>query len=226
MLARNADLIAQAYGSCPSGFLRLIGRFGDCARKPEIYTGLFELLEAHPDLAQPLLGACQTGPLTDDLIELAQALPPTPLGVRVAARFEAMGEYTRLMRPYQAITGNAQLTEAHLRRIAEGEAPGNLLEGIYLDLPFPAPVLTGPELTHIPDGNALVHTAREFSNCLAGYVPEALKGERLSIVARPIHAFDPAALSAAIMALGGGLSLADRRIRVSAPNRASAAPRP
>lgn len=188
VLARNADLITQAYGSCPSGFLRLIGRFGDCARKPEIYTGLFGLLEAHPDLAQPLLGACQTGPLTDDLIELAQALPPTPLGVRAAARFEAMGEYTRLMRPYQAITGNAQLTEAHLRRIAEGEAPGNLLEGIYLDLPFPAPVLAGPELTHIPDGQALVRTAREFSNCLAGYVPEALKGERQYYVWRQADA--------------------------------------
>ncbi len=178
MLARNADLIAQTYGSCPSGFLRLIGRFGDCARKPEIYTGLFGLLEAHPDLAQPLLGACQTGPPTDDLIELAQALPPTPLAVRAAARLEAMGEYRRLMRLYHAITGNAQLTEAHLRRIAEGNAPGNLLEGIYLDLPFQTPVLTGTELTHVPDGQALVWTAREFSNCLAGYVAEALKGER------------------------------------------------
>ena len=178
VLARNEDLIAQAYGSCPSGFLRLIGRFGDCARKPEIYTGLFGLLNAHPDLAQPLLSASQTGPLTDDLIELAQALPPTLLGIRAASRFETMGEYLRLMRPYQAITGNAQLTDAHLRRIAEGEAPGNLLEEIYLDLPFPAPVLSGPELTHIPDGQALVRTAREFSNCLAGYVAEALKAER------------------------------------------------
>jgi hypothetical protein len=178
VLARNEDLIAHAYGSCPSGFLRLIGRFGDCARKPEIYTGLFNLLDAHPDLAQPLLGACQTGPLSDDLVELAQALPPTPLGVRVAARFEGMGEYRRLMRPYKAITGSTQLSEAHLWRIAEGEAPGNLLEGIYLGLPFPAPILSAPDLTHIPDGQTLVRTAREFSNCLAGYVAEALKGER------------------------------------------------
>lgn len=178
MLARNEDLIAQAYGSCPSGFLRLIGRLGDCARKPEIYTGLFGLLDAHPDLARPLLTVSQTAPLTDDLIELAQVLPPTPFGVRAAARFEWKAEYKRLMRPYQAITGAAQLTEAHLRRIAEGEAPGKLFEGIYLDLPFPAPILTGPDLTHIPDGQALVRTAREFSNCLASYVAEALKGER------------------------------------------------
>lgn len=178
VLARNEDLIAQAYGSCPAGFLRLIGRFGDRARKPEIYTGLFGLLDAHPCLAQPLLAASNTVPLTDDLIELAQALPPTPLGVRAAARFEAMGEYRRLMGPYQVITGSARLSDAHLMRIAEGEAPGNLLEGIYLDFPFPAPVLTGPELTHIPDGQTLVRTARKFSNCLADYVAEALNNDR------------------------------------------------
>ena len=82
------------------------------------------------------------------------------------------------MRPYQAITGVAQLSEAHLRRIADGEAPGNLLEGIYLDLPFPAPILTGSQLTHIADGHELVKTSREFSNCLAGYVTEALNNER------------------------------------------------
>ena len=188
VLARNEELIAQSYGSCPGGFLRLIGRFGDCARKPEIYAGLFGLLDAHPDLAQPLLGACQTGPLTDDLIELAQVLPPHPLGIRAAARFEAMGEYHRLMGPYQAITGSAQLSDAHLRRIAEGEAPGNLLEGIYLDLAFPAPVLADAELTHIADGQMLVRTAREFSNCLAGYVAEALNNERQFYVWRRLDA--------------------------------------
>ena len=121
-------------------------------------------------------------------VELARALPPTPLGVCAAARFEAMGEYRQMMRPYQAITGATQLSEAHLRRIADGEAPGNLLEGIYLDLPFPPPVLTGPDLTHIANGHTLVQTAREFLNCLAGYVAEALKGERQFYVWRQTDA--------------------------------------
>lgn len=178
VLSRNEDLVAYAYGSCPKGFLRLISRFGDRARRPEIYKGLFDLLDAHPHLAQPLLAACKTGPLTDELVELAQVLPPTPLGVRAAMRFERTVEYHRLMRPYEAITKSAQLSEAHLQRIADGETPGHLLEGLYLDLTFPAPILTSPNLTHIPDGQALVRTAKEFSNCLAGYVAEALNGER------------------------------------------------
>jgi hypothetical protein len=178
VVSRNEDLIAYAYSTCPTGFVRLIGRFGDCARKPALYLELFGLLTTHPDLAHPLLSACQGRPLTDDLIELMRELSPTPLGVRVAARFEAVGEYRKLMRPYRAITMSQQLTEAHMRRIAEGEAPGNLLEGIYLDSLFPAPVLSAPGVTHIPDGHALVRVAREFSNCLAGYVAEALNNKR------------------------------------------------
>ncbi|MDG3039813.1 hypothetical protein [Roseicyclus marinus] len=178
VMSRNEHLIAHAYGSCPTGFIRLIGRLGDCAQQAAIYTGLFTLLDRYSELAQPLLGVCQRRSLTDDLVELAQALPPTSLGIRAAARFETMEEYRSLMRPYEAITGESKLTNAHLLRIAEGEAPGNLLEGLYLDLPFPAPVLSCPDLTYVADGKALVHTSREFSNCVADYVAEALKGER------------------------------------------------
>mgnify|MGYP003564549257 CR=1 FL=1 len=178
VLSRNEDIIAQTYGSCPAGFLPMISRFGECGRRSQIYTGLFQLLEAHEELAKPLLAACQSGPPSDDLIELAQALPPTPTGVQVAARFDSARDYEQLMRPYEAITGAAELSEAHLQRIARGESPDKLLERLYLDLPFPPPALTSPELEHIANGHALVRAAREFSNCLGSFVAEALKGER------------------------------------------------
>ena len=178
VLARNADLIANVYGSCPPGFLRLISYFGECAQQQELYIGLFELLKAHPDLAQPLLATCQGAALPDDMVKLMQELPATALGVRVAARFGTRGEYNQFMEPYKAITGFDRLSETHMRRIAGGEALGKLLEGLYLALPFPAPVLCAPGLTHIPDGQALVRTALQFSNCLANYVGAALNGAR------------------------------------------------
>lgn len=178
ILSRNEDLVTYAYGTCPTGFLRLIARFGECGRKPEMYVQLFKLLNMHPDLAQPMLAACQGEALTDDLILLMREMPATPLGVRVAARFEAVGEYRRFMRPYQAITMSKQLSEAHMHRIADGEAPGNLLETIYLDHPFPVPALCAMHVTHVADGHALVSTAQEFSNCLANYVAEALNNQR------------------------------------------------
>lgn len=178
ILSRNEDLVTYAYGSCPTGFLRLIARFGERGRKPEMYVRLFKILNGHPELAQPLLAACKGNTLTDDLVLLMNEVPATPLGVRVAARFEVVGEYRLFMAPYRALTMSRQLSEAHMRRIADGEAPANLLEGIYLDRPFPAPALSAPHVTHIADGHALVRAAREFSNCLANYVAEALNNER------------------------------------------------
>lgn len=176
-LCKDKDLVTWAYGSCPPGFLKLIGRFGEYARDVSTYWNLFSLLRKHPQVAQPLLAACQSRELTDDLIYLAQALSPASLGVRAAERFETMEEYDEFMQAYKTITGTSSLSEAHLRRIAEGEVPGNLLEQIYLEFPFPAPVLSAPDLTHIADGRALVRTAVEFANCLADYVAEALRGE-------------------------------------------------
>lgn len=176
--AGNEALIRYAYGTCPPGFVRLIGRFGECARTPEIYVTLFEMLTANPELGKPLLAAYQDRSLSDDLILLMRELPATPLGVHVAARFGAVKEYRQLMRPYQVVAGAEQLTEAHMKRIADGEAPGNLLAGLYLGRAFPPPVLAIAEVTHIPDGEALVRTAREFGNCLRDYVAEALNNER------------------------------------------------
>lgn len=176
--AGNQGLIRYAYGTCPQGFVRLLGRFGECARKPEMYVALYEMLTANPELAKPLLAACQDQALSDDVILLMRELPATPLGVRVAAQIGAVGEYRQLMRPYRIVAGAEQLTEGHMKRIAEGEAPGTLLKGLYLERAFPAPVLDIPGVTHIPDGHALFRTAREFGNCLRDYVSEALNNER------------------------------------------------
>ena len=176
--AGNEALIRYAYGSCPPGFVRLVARFGECARKPEMYVTLFEILTANPELAKPLMAACQDRAVSDDLILLMRELPPTPLGVRVAARIGAVGEYRELMRPYRVVAGAEQLTEAHMRRIADGEAPGTLLKGLYLERAFPAPVLSIARVTHIPDGATLVRTGREFANCVGDYVAEALNNER------------------------------------------------
>lgn len=175
--AGNEDLIRYVYKDCPPGFVQLAARFGQCARKPEMYVTLFEILTANPELATLMLAACQNRDLSDDLILLMRELPATPLGVRVAARIGAVEEYRKLMRPYRVVAGAEQLTEEHMKRIANGEAPGTLLKRLYLTRAFPAPVLDIPGVTHIPDGQTLVRTAHEFGNCLRNYVAEALNNE-------------------------------------------------
>ena len=175
---RNADIISNVYGSCPPGFLRLISNFGECAQQKELYISLFELLKVHPDLAQPLLATSQGEPLPVDIVKMMLKLPATALGVRVAARFGTRRAYNQFMEPYKNITGFERLSETHMLRIADGEAPGKLLKGLYLALPFPTPVLSAPGLIHIPDGLALVRAAQRYSNCFADHLGAALNGAR------------------------------------------------
>ena len=44
LLARSEDLIADAYGTCPRGFVRLLTRLGDQARRAGLYADLFSLV--------------------------------------------------------------------------------------------------------------------------------------------------------------------------------------
>lgn len=176
--ARNPDLVTWACGSCPPAYLRLLSRLGDCAQAPDYYTDLFTLLRDSPDLARPILAMTQGQPLDEDVLWLLCDLPRTPDGVQAAGRFARKDDYRRFMRAYRAVAGLQAIRGDHLRRIAGGDSFERLIEGLYLDLPFPPPVIALPGVTHVPDGRSLVRTARAFSNCLHGYVAEALNNER------------------------------------------------
>lgn len=176
--ANDRTLINYAYGCCPSGFVRLIGRLGECGRKPEIYVQLFEILNDNPELDRELMAACQRKNLSDDLITLMRELPRTSLGVRAAAKLGTVSEYEHFIKAYEALTGSRHLADEHIKRMADGEQPSNILTKCYLEHDFPQRVLDHPDFVHIPDGNALLHAARKFSNCLDQYIAEALNNER------------------------------------------------
>lgn len=178
VVARNADLIEHAYGACPPGLFSLLSRLGECGREPEIYVTLISILNSNPDLGQHMVAVCPKNSIEDELIMLWRALPATPMGIRVAARFGDTSAYQSFMRPYRVLAKSEEIIEVHMRRIVDGEAPGNLLEDLYLDRPFPPPVVIAPGVTHIVDGHALVKASQEFSNCLAASVSDALNNNR------------------------------------------------
>lgn len=176
LTARNTDLVTWAYGSCPPGFLSLVVRAGERARKPHYYIELHAFLLAHPVLAAPLQSATKGQALTDDAIDILKRFPRTPLGVKAAARFDTCAELDRFLRAYEAITGTEQIQEGHLRRLASGETPAHLVEKLYLDIPFPEPFLRTPTVRFVRNGRELVRVAKANTNCLANYVPEAMSG--------------------------------------------------
>lgn len=176
LTARNDSLVTWAYGFCPPGFLSLVARAGERARKPEYYLDLHTFLQEHPELATPLQGTTKGQALSDDAIAILKRFPRTPLGVKAAARFETCAELGRFLRAYEAITGANQIQEGHLRRLASGETPAHLVEKLYLDIPFPEPFLRNPAVRFVQNGRQLVRVAKENTNCLANYVPEAMSG--------------------------------------------------
>jgi len=146
--ASNEELITFAYKSCPKGFVALLGRLGEQARAPGTYRQLFNLLNTNDTLATRLLAACQNGVLDDDLVKLMTVLPPTVIGFKVAKQFGTYDQYHRFIRPYALISQLSEISEEHLRQIANGTSPSKLISELYRDLTFPAPVIDAPGMVN------------------------------------------------------------------------------
>lgn len=177
ILSSSADLIAEHYGSCPKGFLRILTRIGDRARPAEFYINLHKLVADVPGVAQELLSITHKKPLSNEMVAVLMNMTPSVDAVRLAKQFDDVFEYERFINLYQILTKSEALSPEHRTRICIGEKPGHLLEAIYLDLPFPEAAIAAPGLRHVKNGNELVRVAKTFKNCLSGFVAEALKGE-------------------------------------------------
>lgn len=177
LLARSEDLIADVYGTCPRGFVRLLARLGDQARRAGLYADLFSLVSDAPDLARELLVTAHREGLPDGLVELMIDLPRTAQSVQLARLFHGQRDLEQFMEVYGFLTEEQSLRSDHCKRLLSGEKPDRLLESLYLALPFPAPVLSSPSLRHISNGEHLASIATTFRNCLGNYVAEALRGD-------------------------------------------------
>jgi hypothetical protein len=177
ILASSSDLIAEHFGSCPTGYLRLLARLGDRAREPNLYVDLHKLIKEVPNLAKDLLAVtCRTS-LSSNLLAVIMNMPPSSDAARLARKFEDVVEYDRFIEMYRILTGKEELGDQHRARLCAGENPNNLLDSIYLDLPFPTAAISAPGLRYIQSGAELVNVAKTYRNCLSSFVAEALRGE-------------------------------------------------
>ena len=177
ILASSTDLIAEHFGSCPNGFLRLLTRLGDRARSAELYLDLHKLLTEVPALAKDLLSVTQKVSLSANLFSVILHLPRGADVARLAQRFDDIAEYERFIGMYRILTGHEALDAKHRARLCAGERPSHLLDSLYLTRPFPAPAIAAPGLRYVKSGVDLVQVAKTYRNCLSGFVAEALKGQ-------------------------------------------------
>lgn len=173
---RSSDLIAQWYGACPPGFLGLLGRIGETAVHARSYGLLAEVVRSAPEMTGAILRAGGNAPIRDEFIEMLAALPRHPAAPAVARGFDTPAHFRRFLEAYGLMTGSDGMEPAHLERIAKGEAPGHLIESLYLGLKFQLPVITAPGVRYAASGAELASLAIRFRNCLRGEVDAALRG--------------------------------------------------
>lgn len=113
---RNDALIAHAYGSCPTGFLRLISRLGEVAQTRRYYTDLHALLDGRPDLGRCILSGTNGKPLDGSTLALIRDLPSTALAVRRRALFDMLDQHgIRIGGPAEAVVGSFLQDQADLQ---------------------------------------------------------------------------------------------------------------
>ena len=176
---RNEDLIADAFGSTPQGYTRLLTRLGDVARSRQFYLDLHALLSEAPELAKPLLAEAGGDPLSDVLLEMMITLPRVPAAVALARHFQDVERLKTFLLTYQTLTGSEDFDAEHLSRITAGETPERIIEELYLSYRFPEAFIPAhPQITHIKDGFELIAVAEHYGISLDGGVPSAVRGEK------------------------------------------------
>jgi hypothetical protein len=177
---KNDALIRWAYGDCPKGYVALLRKLDEELLPSDLYEKAYNFVCRHPDSIDPVLGAVPTRGLGRDQVELLLRLPSMGSQlVKVWTKFETTRAYDRFMEAYRAVTGLTEVSPQHLERLVGGEDPSTLVESVYLDVPFPPPVITGlPNITYIANARQLRMVAKQFRNCLTNFTESALHGEK------------------------------------------------
>lgn len=182
----NEALIAWAFGSCPTGFIRALSRLGERAADADLYLELHEMLIADPALGREMPILLDKNGLKRGFLALLRKMPRTAEGRRVAAIFGDVSSYEEFMKPYEAVTGHTGgISREHVQRLLSGEHPHKLIRDIYRRTPFAPAVVTHPEVTHLASWEDLRQTSLEFSNCLRSFLDEAVRGTHQFYVWRP-----------------------------------------
>jgi hypothetical protein len=164
--APGKELAAQAYGECPPGLLRSLGRLGAEPRRPEIYRALVQILQRGGPSAKAVMHSAQ---LSDELIR-ALATLPTGMASKRAIGLVVRGHIS----PGDLATFGWTLSrirqlkdlEAYERVLASAD-PLAAVVNLLLDADFPAAPWPGTHLLKPVTSRVALHRIGvELRNCL------------------------------------------------------------
>lgn len=165
--AKSRQILGDAFGSCPSGMISALGKFGPYARSKHAYFALHKVLSAGGPLANHV---CQSARFEDDdLIALASA-SMLPVSTRVVCELLKCRMPSQVM--VELLWVIARLVTTHdehklVRCIAEGRQPAMILANLLGLTAFPAPPFEQVgKLVPITAAEQLRNVGRDFRNCL------------------------------------------------------------
>ena len=167
---RSKDLLEDAFGYVPDGFISSLERIGTSGHHPHIYTLLHQFMCESRDHAKAFRHSSKITPRT---IEFMALMPDDVRSVRLAEKFTREKDVKALVFAVSMLSGDDPVKREHLcSRIKHAASNGGsiikILEKEYHKTPFPAQVVPdSANLQFVGNADELVRVARDMKNCLA-----------------------------------------------------------
>ncbi|WP_370571585.1 hypothetical protein [Phaeobacter sp. SYSU ZJ3003] len=173
------SLIADAYGSCPSGFLTLLGRCDELGHPAEFYWFWYGFLAENVGAIREI--ASSPVPICE-LYRVLKNLPPELRTIGIASRFGehvGTGRFVEAIRWMHGGQPDAGVWREVGERLERGTSPRKILDSMQAEARCPAPYLVDARFRHIATVGELKRAAQRFENCLGMEftLEEALRGE-------------------------------------------------
>ena len=175
LTASSKDLIKNAYGSVPSGFLTVLAKLPAKAKARRFYKELHKLLTNAPALAASLANNA----LDENIIELLNALPPEYQTFKVANAFGTKENYQKFKLISDAFASEQpDFLNTSLAAIKNKTSLERIFYRLYEAIAFAKAALPHHDrLTYIHNGQVLRKLAQSWENCLGQYLEEAIRNE-------------------------------------------------
>jgi hypothetical protein len=173
------SLISDAYGSCPSGFLTLLGRCDEIGHPVEFYRFWHGFLAENVGAIREI--ASSPVPVWE-LFRVLKNLPAELRTIGIALRFGehvGTGRFVEAVRWMHGGSPDAAVWREVPERLERGASPRKILDGMLAEARCPTPCLVDARFRHIATVGELKRAAKRFENCLGMdfTLEEALRGE-------------------------------------------------
>lgn len=178
---KSTHLLHDAYGEVPNSFEGLLCRLGPNAKHQEVYRDLFNLaLTCGPKLRKQLI---QEKSIDAELVKFLAKMPERLRSVKFVKTFKSEAQLDRFLAFLDAwksayMPDKEELNEKLYHAVHRHGDVCEVIRQIFIRIPFPKQTVPNcKRVTFLTNGCALEEASKRFDNCLAGLVPEAVRGD-------------------------------------------------